>query len=97
MLERSTLGSARTLTCQLLGAETRKPEQLWTVSPSCPIAPISAANPQAPQLASVPWRAAVWVVSSLPGRTVDPPSIQGAGSRNPPMKVRWPTVKASAT
>ena len=97
MLERSTLGSAWTLTCQLLGAEARKLEQLWTVSPSCPIAPISAANPQTPQLASPLWRAAVWVVSSLPGRTVDSPSIQGAGSRNPPMKVRRPTVKASVT
>ena len=97
MLERSVLGSARTLTWQLLGAEARKPEQLWTVGPSRPTTAIRVANPQSPPLASPPWRAARWAVSSLPGGTVDPPSIQGAGSRNPPMKVRRPALKANVT
>lgn len=91
------LGSARTLTWQLLGAEARKPEQPWTVGPSCPTTASRAANPQCPPLASPPWRAAVWAVSSLPGGTVDPPSIQGVGSRNPPMKVRRPTLKPGVT
>lgn len=83
MLERSTLGSAWTLTCQLLGAEARKLEQLWTVSQSCPIARSVQQTPKLPS----PWPprcgAAVWVVELAPGQGSGLPKHQGREAESP--------------